>query len=134
MVFFLVGLTLYATIPWTASASGSLALFVGFLCIILSMYGGGFATVPAYLADLFGDKMVSAIHGRLLTAWSTAGMLGPVLVNYAALEPVRDLTTSINVVGSVSSTNASPVRAPKMCASWLIWPRFIREEYQLKAR
>ena len=82
MVFFLVGLTLYASIPWTASADGSLALFVGFFCVILSMYGGGFATVPAYLADLFGDKMVSAIHGRLLTAWSTAGVLGPVLVNY----------------------------------------------------
>jgi MFS family permease len=82
MVFFLVGLTLYAAIPWTASADGSLALFVGFLCVILSMYGGGFATVPAYLADLFGDRMVSAIHGRLLTAWSTAGVLGPVLVNY----------------------------------------------------
>jgi MFS family permease len=82
MVFFLVGLTLYASIPWTASSDGSLALFVGFLCVILSMYGGGFATIPAYLADLFGDKMVSAIHGRLLTAWSTAGVLGPVLVNY----------------------------------------------------
>jgi MFS family permease len=81
MVFFLVGLTLYASIPWTAS-DGDLALFVGFFCVILSMYGGGFATVPAYLADLFGDKMVSAIHGRLLTAWSTAGVLGPVLVNY----------------------------------------------------
>jgi MFS family permease len=82
MVFFLVGLTLYAAIPWAASSDGSLALFVGFLCVILSMYGGGFATIPAYLADLFGDKMVSAIHGRLLTAWSTAGVLGPVLVNY----------------------------------------------------
>jgi MFS family permease len=81
MVFFLVGLTLYATIPWTAS-EGSLALFVGFFCVNLSMYGGGFATVPAYLADLFGEKMVGAIHGRLLTAWSTAGILGPVLVNY----------------------------------------------------
>jgi MFS family permease len=82
MVFFLVGLTLYAAIPWAASSDGSLALFVAFLCVILSMYGGGFATIPAYLADLFGDKMVSAIHGRLLTAWSTAGVLGPVLVNY----------------------------------------------------
>ena len=67
--------------PWTAS-DGELTLFVAFFCVILSMYGGGFATVPAYLADLFGDKMVSAIHGRLLTAWSTAGVLGPVLVNY----------------------------------------------------
>jgi MFS family permease len=46
------------------------------------MYGGGFATIPAYLADLFGTQFVGAIHGRLLTAWSTAGILGPVLVNY----------------------------------------------------
>jgi hypothetical protein len=51
-------------------------------CVILSMYGGGFATVPAYLADLFGTQMVGAIHGRLLTAWATAGILGPVVVNY----------------------------------------------------
>ena len=51
-------------------------------CVILSMYGGGFATVPAYLADMFGTQFVGAIHGRLLTAWSTAGILGPVVVNY----------------------------------------------------
>ena len=57
-------------------------LFVGFFCIILSMYGGGFATVPAYLADIFGTQFVGAIHGRLLTAWSTAGIIGPVVVNY----------------------------------------------------
>ena len=54
----------------------------GSVCIIVSMYGGGFATIPAYLADMFGTQMVGAIHGRLLTAWSTAGVLGPVLVNY----------------------------------------------------
>jgi len=81
MVFFLLGIVLYSSIPWTA-ATENLALFVGFFCVILSMYGGGFATVPAYLADLFGTRMVGAIHGRLLTAWSTAGVLGPVLVNY----------------------------------------------------
>jgi hypothetical protein len=52
------------------------------VCIILSMYGGGFATVPAYLADIFGTQFVSAIHGRLLTAWSVAGIFGPVVVNY----------------------------------------------------
>ena len=80
-VFFVLGFALYASIPWTASI-GSLALFAGFFCVILSMYGGGFATVPAYLADMFGTRMVGAIHGRLLTAWSTAGILGPVLVNY----------------------------------------------------
>jgi len=81
MVFFLLGITLYASIPWTA-ATGNMALFVGFFCIILSMYGGGFATVPAYLADLFGTRVVGAIHGRLLTAWSAAGIFGPVIVNY----------------------------------------------------
>jgi MFS family permease len=79
--FFLLGFALYAAIPSTAHA-GSLALFVAFFCIILSMYGGGFATVPAYLADMFGTKFVGAIHGRLLTAWSAAGVFGPVLVNY----------------------------------------------------
>src|SRR5262249_45225764 len=56
--------------------------FVTCFCIILSMYGGGFATVPAYLADMFGTQFVGAIHGRLLTAWSTAGIIGPVVVNY----------------------------------------------------
>ena len=80
-VFFLLGIALYSSIPWTA-AGQQLALFVAFFCVILSMYGGGFSTVPAYLADIFGTKMVGAIHGRLLTAWSVAGILGPVIVNY----------------------------------------------------
>ena len=81
MVFFLLGIVLYSSIPWTA-ASGNLALFVLFFGVILSMYGGGFATIPAYLSDLFGTKMVGAIHGRLLTAWSVAGVLGPFLLGY----------------------------------------------------
>jgi hypothetical protein len=59
-----------------------MALFVACFCVIASMYGGGFATIPAYLADMFGTQFVGAIHGRLLTAWSTAGILGPVIVNY----------------------------------------------------
>ncbi|MCO5975662.1 OFA family MFS transporter [Ideonella oryzae] len=80
-VFFILGGLLYFSIPASAGA-GSKLLFVGAFCIILSMYGGGFATVPAYLADLFGTQMVGAIHGRLLTAWATAGILGPVVVNY----------------------------------------------------
>jgi len=79
--FFLLGIALYALAP-TAAHMGSLPLFAGAFCIILSMYGGGFATVPAYLADMFGTQFVGAIHGRLLTAWSTAGIIGPVLVNY----------------------------------------------------
>jgi MFS family permease len=81
VVFFVLGGLLYASLPSSASA-GSKAAFVGAVCIILSMYGGGFATVPAYLSDLFGTQMVGAIHGRLLTAWATAGILGPVVVNY----------------------------------------------------
>jgi MFS family permease len=80
-VFLVLGLVLYASIPSMAHA-GQLALFVGFFCIILSMYGGSFSTVPAYLADLFGTQMVGAIHGRLLTAWAAAGVLGPILINY----------------------------------------------------
>ncbi|MCP6769202.1 MFS transporter, partial [Klebsiella pneumoniae] len=61
---------------------GSKAFFVLAFGIILSMYGGGFATIPAYLADIFGTQFVGAIHGRLLTAWATAGIAGPVVVNY----------------------------------------------------
>jgi MFS family permease len=79
--FFLLGIALYAAAP-TFAAAGSKALFVLAFCIILSMYGGGFAAVPAYLADMFGTQFVGAIHGRLLTAWSTAGIIGPVVVNY----------------------------------------------------
>lgn len=79
--FFILGIGLYALAP-TFAAMGSKLLFVVGFGIILSMYGGGFATVPAYLADMFGTQFVGAIHGRLLTAWSTAGIIGPVVVNY----------------------------------------------------
>jgi MFS family permease len=79
-IFFALGILLYASVPY-AGRSGSVALFVGIFCLILTMYGGGFATIPAYLADLFGTRFVGAIHGRLLTAWSTAGVVGPLLVN-----------------------------------------------------
>jgi MFS family permease len=79
--FFVLGIALYALAP-TFAAMGSKLLFVLGFGIILSMYGGGFATVPAYLADMFGTQFVGAIHGRLLTAWSTAGIIGPVVVNY----------------------------------------------------
>ncbi|MES2198355.1 MAG: OFA family MFS transporter [Pseudomonadota bacterium] len=78
---FVLGIALYALAPSFANM-GSILLFVGAFCIIVSMYGGGFATVPAYLADMFGTQFVGAIHGRILTAWSTAGIIGPVVVNY----------------------------------------------------
>lgn len=80
-VFFALGLVLYVAAAFAGSAKNTV-LFVGLFCAILTMYGGGFATIPAYLADLFGTQFVGAIHGRVLTAWSTAGILGPVLVNY----------------------------------------------------
>ncbi|WP_296021939.1 OFA family MFS transporter [uncultured Agrobacterium sp.] len=79
--FFILGIVLYALAP-TLALMGSKALFVLAFGIILSMYGGGFATIPAYLADIFGTQFVGAIHGRLLTAWATAGIVGPVVVNY----------------------------------------------------
>jgi len=80
-VFFLLGIVLYAVVPTSAHIQ-SVALFVLCYLIIISMYGGGFSTIPAYLKDIFGVRYVGAIHGRLLTAWSAAGVFGPVLVNY----------------------------------------------------
>ncbi|MQA61334.1 MAG: MFS transporter, partial [Actinophytocola sp.] len=74
-----VGIILYLVLAGVGSAST--ALFVLVCAVIISFYGGGFATVPAYLRDLFGTFQVGAIHGRLLTAWSTAGILGPLIIN-----------------------------------------------------
>jgi MFS family permease len=81
-VYLGLGMLLYVLVPMT-KAVGSSVLFVLCTCVILSMYGGGFATVPAYLRDLFGTREVGAIHGRLLTAWSTAALVGPSIVTYA---------------------------------------------------
>ncbi|MEJ6393868.1 OFA family MFS transporter [Gymnodinialimonas sp. 2305UL16-5] len=82
--FFIIGTILYCTIPFFA-ASGGMTALIGFYIatmIIFTMYGGGFATIPAYLADIFGTMHVGGIHGRLLTAWSTAGVLGPFAITY----------------------------------------------------
>ena len=78
-IFFVLGMLLYALLP-TWGHLGLAGLFVASVCVILTMYGGGFATVPAYLADIFGTQMVGAIHGRLITAWSVAGVVGPALI------------------------------------------------------
>src|SRR5579883_695129 len=80
-IFFLLGIALYAFVPHTGSIH-SVAAFVICFLVIISMYGGGFSTIPAYLRDVFGTMHVGAIHGRLLTAWSAAGVFGPVIVNY----------------------------------------------------
>ncbi|MEH2514014.1 MFS family permease [Nitrobacteraceae bacterium AZCC 1564] len=80
-VYMTLGLIMYATVPY-AGSHGNIALFVICFLVIVSMYGGGFSTVPAYLRDMFGTRYVGAIHGILLTAWSAAGIAGPVLINY----------------------------------------------------
>ena len=85
-IFFILGILLYLSIPFTASQMSiepSIVLLVYFYAatmIIFTMYGGGFATIPAYLADIFGTRYVGGIHGRLLTAWSTAGVIGPLAI------------------------------------------------------
>lgn len=89
--FFILGMALYALAP-TLAHMGSIALFVAAFCIIISMYGGGFSTLPAYLADIFGTQFVGAIHGRLLTAWSAAGILGPLVIGY-----IRDVQMAAGV-------------------------------------
>ncbi|WP_267381991.1 MULTISPECIES: OFA family MFS transporter [unclassified Sphingomonas] len=79
-VMLALGALLYGLVaPWSATA-GALLVFALTFAVTTSLYGGGFATVPAYLADVFGTQFVGAIHGRLLTAWSTAGVLGPLIV------------------------------------------------------
>jgi MFS family permease len=80
-IYFLLGALLYCAIPWTEKTQNK-ALFVVVTAVIITMYGGGFATIPAYLRDMFGTYQVGAIHGRLITAWSVAALVGPSLVNY----------------------------------------------------
>ena len=120
-IFFILGAILYSTASYVAGLK-SLALFVACFAVIASMYGGGFATIPAYLADLFGTQFVGAIHGRLLTAWSTAGILGPVVVNYmhdTRLEkgvpfdqvyaPIFVVLAGLMVVGFIANMLVKPV-------------------------
>jgi MFS family permease len=121
MIFFVLGAALYALIP-TTGRLGSVTYFVAFYAVILSMYGGGFATIPAYLRDMFGVMHVGAIHGRLLTAWSVAGVAGPVLVNYIreyqiahgvakanAYSVTMYLMAALLVVGFVANALVRPV-------------------------
>ena len=99
--FFVFGTLLYLSIPWTAGQVSAdptvtwLVMFYAATMIIFTMYGGGFATIPAYLADIFGMRFVGAIHGRLLTAWSTAGVLGPLAITYLRQASVEDSIRSL---------------------------------------
>jgi MFS family permease len=123
IVYLLLGAILYALIP-TAGRADSAILFIAITAIILSMYGGGFATIPAYLKDLFGVVQVGAIHGRLLTAWSVAGVLGPMLVNYLRVwlkehgatgvglyAPTMYLMAGLLIVGLLCNLAVRPVAA-----------------------
>ena len=121
VIYLLLGASLYSLIP-ISGRMGRPELFVALCVVILSMYGGGFATVPAYLKDLFGNMHVGAIHGRLLTAWSVAGVLGPVLVNnvrehlqhegvagVGLYAPTMYLMAGLLVIGLVANLCVRPV-------------------------
>ncbi|MDA3920390.1 MAG: OFA family MFS transporter [Salinisphaera sp.] len=102
--FFVIGMVLYWLVPGVA-AGGHVVLFVLACCVIVSMYGGGFSTAPAYLRDIFGTMHVGAIHGRLLTAWSAAGVAGPLLLNelregriQAGVAPADAYTTTLHIM------------------------------------
>ena len=123
VIFLAAGAVLYWVLPYTGGNHwNSVGLFVTVSVVLLSMYGGGFATIPAYLRDMFGGYNVSAIHGRLLTAWSVAGVLGPVLVNYmreyelrhgvdkaGAYQAVLHFMTLLLLVGFMANLLVRPV-------------------------
>jgi MFS family permease len=104
-IFLALGTVLYCLVP-SMGAAGYVAFFVLFYTIIISMYGGGFSTLPAYLADLFGTRFVGGIHGRALTAWAAGGIFGPVLVNY-----IRQYQVSHGVPPSQSYTETMYIMA-----------------------
>ena len=128
MVFFTLGIVLYAAIP-SIGHMGSVPLFVAVCVVLLSMYGGGFATIPAYLRDVFGTMHVGAIHGRLLTAWSVAGVLGPVLVNY-----IRDYQLAHDVPKNdaydVTMYLMAVLLAVGFVSNWFMKPVDDRHHYQ----
>src|SRR6202000_369106 len=103
----------YAFVPATGSM-GNVILFVVGYAVILSMYGGGFATIPAYLRALCGTVQVGAIHGRLLTAWSTAGVLGPVLVNY-----IREYEIAHGVAKAGAYTTTMHIMSALLCVGFV---------------
>jgi MFS family permease len=123
MIFFALGMVLYFLLPYTGTQHmDSVVLFVLIAGILISMYGGGFATIPAYLRDMYGPYNVSAIHGRLLTAWSVAGIVGPLIVNgildhYNAMHIPREqayplilhIMAGLLVIGFVANVLVRPV-------------------------
>jgi MFS family permease len=123
-IFFVLGILLYCSIPFTAqqvSVSPAVVWLVWFYAatmIIFTMYGGGFATIPAYLADIFGTKHVGGIHGRLLTAWSTAGVLGPLAITslrqHSVDNAIENLMGKVDPVAFTSHFGASIQQLDKL--------------------
>ncbi|MFT5133102.1 MAG: MFS family permease [Gammaproteobacteria bacterium] len=123
-VFFTLGIALYCSIPYTAyqvSVNPSVLWLVYFYAatmVIFTMYGGGFATIPAYLADIFGTKYVGGIHGRLLTAWSSAGVFGPVAITslreISVTNAITDLLSKIDPAAFQAKFGASMENANQL--------------------
>ena len=123
-IFFALGILLYCSIPYTAQQVSVnpvvvwLVYFYAATMIIFTMYGGGFATIPAYLADIFGTRYVGGIHGRLLTSWSTAGVLGPLAITSlrenAVTKAIDDLVTKIDPAVFAESFGAGLDQLPAL--------------------
>jgi MFS family permease len=128
LFYFGLGVVLYALIP-TLGHNLQLTLFVVVACLIISMYGGGFATAPAFLSDLFGKYQVGAIHGRLLTAWSTAGVLGPLIVHL-----LHDNAKAKGLVGAAAYQNVFYTMAGLLVVGFLadLAVTAVNEKYQEK--
>jgi len=128
-VFFALGTVLYALVPHSG-AIGSVAMFVLCYAVIFSMYGGGFATVPAYLRDMFGTRYVGAIHGLLLTAWSMAGIFGPVLVNY-----IREYNITHGVAAAQAYNTTMYVMAGLLVVGFIcnFFVRAVDERHHMRA-
>jgi MFS family permease len=126
--FFALGAVLYAFVPYTG-AIGSVTLFVPCYAVIFSMYGGGFATVPAYLRDMFGTRYVGAIHGLLLTAWSMAGIFGPVLVNY-----IREYNVTHGVAPAQAYNTTMYVMAAPLIVGFIcnVFVKDVHERFHMK--
>jgi MFS family permease len=116
-IFFMLGILLYLSIPFTAQQVSAqpavvwLVYFYAATMIIFTMYGGGFATIPAYIADIFGTRFVGGIHGRLLTAWSTAGVFGPLAITslrgHSVNAAIDDLMTKVDPTAFLARFGAS---------------------------
>ena len=128
-IFFLLGALLYVLIPTLGNLENPI-LFIITFCVIISMYGGGFATVPAYLKDMFGVLQVGAIHGRLLLAWSLAAIFGPALINYLRAYQIETLGILPAQAYSVTMYVMATLLMAGFVCNWLVTP--VDTKYQVK--